>query len=405
MKKFFIVLIISITIFSFSETIKIWFAGTQKELMDLVNDELIPKFEKENSEIKLSVEFIPWGQLSTKLTTSFAGNMGPDIFMHGQAAIAGFAEKDILIPLDKYLKDIEDYKDFGNSIDTGLYNNSHYFIPLFGSGRLLVVREDILNENNIPNINNPLNWNDLKNIAEKVTIKTGKRITRSGLELPVQGIDLQQVWSSFLYQNGGQLFDKNADPVFNDKKGIDALNYYSSLINDVCPEYGVSSIGTIKPIAAEKSVMSFLTLEDLKDIEKYSPDKYDKLKILLPPEKEKKSTFYSFAGFMVVNNKTKIQTKIKVLNFLTSKDNIVSINKVLGTLPPRQSSLLYTEFSNDETIKKYIEGSYFSFGNPNITYWSQARDILIKHLERAIKKVETSEEALNKAYDEIIKLK
>ncbi|HQC41773.1 MAG TPA: extracellular solute-binding protein, partial [Petrotogaceae bacterium] len=100
-----------------ANTVKVWFAGTQKQLMDLVDSKLIPEFEKNNPDIKIKAEFIPWGELSTKLTTSFAGGIGPDIFMHGQAAIAGFADKGIIMPIDSILSKIEDPQDFGATLN------------------------------------------------------------------------------------------------------------------------------------------------------------------------------------------------------------------------------------------------------------------------------------------------
>ncbi len=93
MKKLVLVLsVLSLLVFvGFGKTnITVWFAGTSDQLTIAMDDDLIPAFEKVNPDLKLVVEYIPWGELSTKLTTAFAGGIGPDIFMHGQAAIAGF---------------------------------------------------------------------------------------------------------------------------------------------------------------------------------------------------------------------------------------------------------------------------------------------------------------------------
>ena len=95
MKKWILTLIICLALgfTAIGKTkVTIWFAGTTEALMEAVDDHLVPAFEKANPDIELAVEYIPWGELSTKLTTAFAGGIGPDIFMHGQAAIAGVGE-------------------------------------------------------------------------------------------------------------------------------------------------------------------------------------------------------------------------------------------------------------------------------------------------------------------------
>ena len=225
-----------------ANTVKVWFAGTQKQLMDLVDSKLIPEFEKNNPDIKIKAEFIPWGELSTKLTTSFAGGIGPDIFMHGQAAIAGFADKGIIMPIDSILSKIEDPQDFGATLNAGLFKGKKYYIPVFGSGRLLAYRKDFFVQAGLDPQDAPMTWEQLISYSKKLTSVENNRYKCAGFDLPVSGVDLQQVWSGFLYQNGGDLFDNEMNPVFNSTQGVQALQFYVDLIRKekVAPDYGTS---------------------------------------------------------------------------------------------------------------------------------------------------------------------
>ena len=389
------------------DRVTVWFAGTPKALMDSVENEIVPEFEKANPDIDLVVDFIPWGELSTKLTTSFAGGIGPDIFMHGQAAIAGFVDKDLLMPIDQYLSELEDVSDFGGTIDTGTYRGKSYFVPVFGSGRLLAYRADLFEEAGLDPDEAPNTWEQLKEFAAAATEWQGSRIKIAGLDIPVSGIDLQQVWTGFLVENNGSLFDDDLNPVFNSPAGVEALQFYVNLIRQdkVTSEFGLSPVGNLEPIAAGTAAMTFINVESMAAAKEYAPEVYKDIKLVFPPARYRRAGFYSFAGFMVSNSTKNPSSTIKALSYLTSKDSLVKINMALCSLPPRQSAAEADFIAADPVLKMFVAGSKYAYGNPNVPFWVQARDILTKYLERAVKGVMEPKEALDEAATEISKLK
>ncbi|HNQ99427.1 MAG TPA: extracellular solute-binding protein, partial [Trueperaceae bacterium] len=118
---------------AFAQNLTVWYAGNFQDQMDLVNNELVPAFEAANPGIDLTVEFIPWGDLTAKLNTAFATGTVPDVFMHGQAATAGLVAADRLAPLDDYLAGF-DVADFGPTFEQGSVDGKHYLAPVYGSG-------------------------------------------------------------------------------------------------------------------------------------------------------------------------------------------------------------------------------------------------------------------------------
>jgi multiple sugar transport system substrate-binding protein len=408
-KSDFAVTLIFLFCFSlcFSGTVKIWFAGTTGDLITLVENSMIPEFEKNNPGINVQAEFIPWGDLSTKLTTSFAGNIGPDIFMHGQAAIAGFAVKELILPLDAIIPQLEDASDFGGTFDVGLFKGKKYMVPVYGSGRLLAYRKDFFESAGIDPSEAPVTWEQLRAYAKKLTVTERGAIQRAGVALPVSGIDLQQVWTAFLIQNGGELFDNEFNPRFNGQEGIEALQFYVQMIrNDkVSPDTGVPNVGNVDAIVSGGEAMVYITMENLSDIRKYFPEEYNAITITMPVARVKRATFYSFAGFMVSAKTKNLAETTKVLAYFTSKRATVEINKALGGLPPRQSAADEDFIKNDPVMTVFLQGSKYAFGNPNVPFWVQARDILSKYLERAVKGVLSPKEALDSAAVEISKLK
>ncbi|HNV06163.1 MAG TPA: hypothetical protein PKH64_08595, partial [Petrotogaceae bacterium] len=81
------------------------------------------------------------------------------------------------------------------------------------------------------------------------------------------------------------------------------------------------------------------------------------------------------------------------------------INEVQSTLPPRQSAAESEFVSSNPVLTMFVKGAKYAFGNPNVPFWVQARDILIKYLERAVKGNMDCKSALDQAAQEIMKLK
>lgn len=57
-----------------TKTIKFWAMGAEAEYLT----KLIPEFEKENPDIKIKIQQIPWTAAQEKLVTAFASDNTPD---------------------------------------------------------------------------------------------------------------------------------------------------------------------------------------------------------------------------------------------------------------------------------------------------------------------------------------
>lgn len=387
--------------------VRLWFAGTPQALMDAMYDEMIPAFHAANPDIRLEVEFIPWSDLSTKLATSFAAGVAPDIFMHGQAAIAEFVDSDQLLPLDEFISDWDGKDDFGATLGSGYYKDATYFVPVFGAGRLLIYRADVFLEAGLDPDDPPETWEELLAAAEALTVKQGNRFIRQGIDFPMDGIDAQQVWAGFLWQNGGSFLTEDMSAAaFNSPEGVESLEYLVSLIH----EHGVSDvrvaqpIGNVPPIASDIVGMIYEVPGALAQIQNYSPEIYPEIRVALPTQKVTRDTLYSFSGFMMSRNTTDKQKAWRVMEYFLSSESLEMINQAMATLPPRVS-LANAEFiAEDPNLQVYVEAMQYGRGNPNHANWVQIRDIISRYLERALRGTMTAQDALDEAAAEVNRL-
>lgn len=387
--------------------IRLWFAGTPQALMDAMYDEMVPAFEAANPDIKLEVEFIPWSELSTKLATSFAAGVAPDIFMHGQAAIAEFVESNQLLPLDEFIAIWDGKDDFGATLSSGYYKDATYFIPVFGAGRLLIYRADTFREAGLDPDNPPQTWDELVEAAKALTVKQGNRFIRQGIDFPSDGIDLQQVWAGFLWQAGGDFLSEDmTQAIFNSPEGVASLQFMVDFIH----KHGASDIrtaqpvGNVPPLAADLVGMIFEVPGSLAQIQNYRPEVYPEIRVALPTQQVTRDTLYSFSGFMMSRNTADKEKAWRVMEHFLSAESLEKINKAMATLPPRVS-LADAEFiAQDPNLRTYVEAMQYGRGNPNHPKWVQIRDIISRYLERAMRGVMTPQEALDEAAREVNRL-
>ncbi|WP_246693694.1 extracellular solute-binding protein, partial [Mesorhizobium sp. M2E.F.Ca.ET.166.01.1.1] len=66
-------------------------------------EEVAAAFEKENPDIHINIQVVPWDTLLQRLTTDIAGGQAPDISIIGTRWLVDFASQGIAEPVDSYL--------------------------------------------------------------------------------------------------------------------------------------------------------------------------------------------------------------------------------------------------------------------------------------------------------------
>lgn len=389
--------------------INLWFAGNPKPMMDAVDSKLIPDFEAANPDIDLEVTYVPWGDLSTKLATSFAGGVAPDVFMHGQAATAGFASAEQVEPLDSYIATMSDAADFGVTLDAGVYFGKRYMMPIFGSGWLLMYRADQFKEVGLDPNKPPTTWEELRDAAKKLTIWQGGRLVREGLDLPSTGVNPPQIWACLLWQNGGDFFNEDFTKcTFNSPEGVEALQFIVDLIHkDKTTDTSINmGQGNIPAIATGEVAMLFAVPGDCAAVKTYAPDVYKEVRIAPPLVRKKQVALYAFNGFFMSKSSKHKPEAWRTIQYFSSPKAIEVICGALRSLPPRQSLASMGFIAEDPNLKTFVKGMNSARGNPNIPQWVKIRDVLSRYIEKAMYGAMTPKEALDAAAkegDEILK--
>jgi multiple sugar transport system substrate-binding protein len=189
----------------------------------------IPEFEAATG-IKVNVEALQEGQLTTKLTTEFATKSSSvDVFMTRPLQEGKmFYKNGWYEPLAGY--DFSDYPK--NVMSVATFGQKSYIVPLVTEWQVLYYRKDVLRDAGVAV---PTNFTELESAAKKINSDNIAGFASRG-----KGAAAVTQLSSYIYNYGG-LFLDNGVAVFNSKPAVDAIRFYGKMLGSYGPK-GVTSM-------------------------------------------------------------------------------------------------------------------------------------------------------------------
>ncbi len=180
--------------------------------------------------IEVEYQFIPFGSLQEKITAEgVAGSSAIDVFNYLDTW--GPAYKHFLKPLNDLLAEagIDMATIYPPAFIAGAtYDGVTYGLPMRGHPQLLFYRKDIFDE---LGLEPPTTWAELEEVSKTIVDKTDLY----GMSVAYgKGTSLQNlfVWLDYLWSNGGDLFDADWRPVFNNEAGVKATERYINLLRE-----------------------------------------------------------------------------------------------------------------------------------------------------------------------------
>ena len=327
-----------------STNLTVWFPGNLASEIEWVNDTVVPEFEESHDGVTVEVEFVDWGDLSTRLSTAFAGGTAPDVFGHGNAAAAGFADAGRVLNLDEYIASLDDAeREDMVLLDHGKVDGSQYIVPLRGFGQLLAYRTDLLDEAGIDEA--PANWADLREAAEQLTVRDGDQITRSGVIITADNpTSMSQAFGSALFQNDGDFLSEDGTEVtWDSTEAVEALEFLVGLYNgDKAVATGLneptSGSGAQHPLVTGRAAMAFIDDATLKTIYEQAPDVAENIAVAPPLEEQVQASFGGAGnGLFISADSAAPDEAWEFIEFLTSKEKAKEYVQVVGGIPARAS--------------------------------------------------------------------
>ena len=139
---------------------------------------MLEKFQEENPDIEVVMDYSDWDGYWTKLPAQVAGGQTPDVFQMDYAKLAQYVENGVMAPLDDYVADGSlDLSNVAQSvIDSGSIDGKLYAVSTGTNAPCMGYRKDILDDLGIEMPMNPT-MSEYTDISKKVYEATGLRDT------------------------------------------------------------------------------------------------------------------------------------------------------------------------------------------------------------------------------------
>ncbi|HEU5300305.1 MAG TPA: sugar ABC transporter substrate-binding protein [bacterium] len=182
--------------------------------IDTINDN-IKKFQQRHPNVNVRLVDYNWGQYPDTIIANFvSGSNAPDVLYSSDHWLQQWAAAGWIVPLDDYFPQITQMaKTFSKYAVEGMsYNGKIYGLPYYADPMAFFYNDAILKKAGITKP--PATWEEL--------LQQARTIKQKGLvQYPIGfGFSQQEPFSievfiSMVYSRGGNLFDKDQNPVFN----------------------------------------------------------------------------------------------------------------------------------------------------------------------------------------------
>lgn len=190
----------------------------------------IADFQAENPGVTVKVEVFPWHQLSAQLIQAAAAGRTPDVIRVLGWNVPDHVAAKSIASMNEFTEKLPaPYRaDFVSAWDTSVYNSDKVAIPLELRSAVLYYRKDLLDKVGKP-------------IPQSVDemIETGKELSKlpntqglvMGLSRAGDAVAFIEPFMSYLWDAGGDLIDKDGNPVFNSEAGVKVVKKIKQMVD------------------------------------------------------------------------------------------------------------------------------------------------------------------------------
>jgi multiple sugar transport system substrate-binding protein len=385
----------------------VWFPGTNQTEIDLVTKTIVPAFEEQHG-VTVEVTYLDYSDLSTKLNAAFAAGTAPDVFGHGPAAVADFVVNDRLEDLGPYLAALsdEDREDMSAALPGGQVDGTQYLVPLSIQGSLITYRAGDFTAVGLDPDAPPTTWEELRAAAEKLTVRDGNAITRSGLLLQSDPIGRQQAFATLLASAGGEQLDDGspAKAAFDSAEGSTALGYLVGLFQgdaavaaDLGQNYSDQPVEQ-QPLVTGRASMTMSTAVRAQTMAAAHPEL--DLRVMQPLSLDGGTPGVlggAGPGLMINKDSAAKDLGWQFITYLIDPETSTQYTQGIGAIPLRKSAATSDYVTSSPVMTAFVEAADAWVPNPNVPGWVQVRDTLTKFLEQAMNGQTSPQDALAQA--------
>ena len=358
-------------------------------------EKIAAAFEKENPDIDINIEVVPWDTLLQRLTTDIAGGVAPDISIIGTRWLLDFAEQGIAEPVDAYLT--PEFKD--TFIDTfmapSVIDGQIMGLPVAASARAMMVNLDLFEKAGVAP---PETWEDFYTAAQKISEIPGA----FGFGLQGKEIETDAYFYYSLWTHGGNILNADGSSGLNSPEAIEAATLYKKMLDEGLTQpsptnYSREDVFNLFKQGNLGVIFTFPML--IPQIKAEAPDL--DYKILPFPEKRAKATYGVTDTLMMFADSDVKEAAWQFIEFAYKDEWRSEFDRGEGFLPVTKNVAAEEYYTMDQDVAGFAAGLPYAKFAPTIANWEEIADVTVRAMQRIYLGDATPEEALGAAAAEI----
>jgi multiple sugar transport system substrate-binding protein len=351
----------------------VWGGAAQTGLYEEARDTFQEQYPQISIEIVSAASFIDFIQ---KIQTLAAGGQAPDVIMMGGEWFPVYADQEVFQPLDPFIADTPDFQEedyLAAALDGLRYEGQLWGLPKDVNVNVLFYNKDAFDEAGLDYPSAEWTWDDLLEAAQKLTKRSGGRTERYGFVAPAP--------FTFIWQNGGEVFDRNIDPtsvLIDEPAAVEALKFYFELssVHHVSPTPAeLQQTPQIELFAAGRLAIlqdlrgATVALQEIRDFEWGIAE--------LPHQKEQ-ATILNWAGWALSAQSDEPEAAWTFLRWLASPEGVRVFVRGGNSLPGLVALADDPDLEIEEPFQKSLEYARPSFASPK---WGEMYPVLESQLQ------------------------
>jgi ABC-type glycerol-3-phosphate transport system substrate-binding protein len=363
-------------------TLRFWALGREGEVVK----DLLPEFERENPDVRVVLQQIPWSAAHEKLLTAYMGKSTPDISQLGNTWVPEFNALRALEPLDAWVSaspSLAESSFFPGIWDTNVLDGTCYGIPWYVDTRVLFYRKDILAQAGYASM--PATWSEWRASLETIQRRVGPG--HYAIFLPVNE------WTQpiiFGLQNGSMLLAENdTRGCFSEPPFRNAFDFYLGLFRSgLAPAMGNNEIANVYQEFARGTFAMWITGPwNLGEFRQRLPaELQDSWGTAALPGPTGPGVSVAGGSSLVLMNASKHKREAwRLLEFLSRPQTQVRFYTLTGDLPARREAWQDTALSLDPKLRAFAEQLGRTVPTPKVPEWEQIATRVLEQADFAVR--------------------
>jgi multiple sugar transport system substrate-binding protein len=329
-----------------------WWGGTDRARR---TQEALTAYQRANPNIEVATESVGWGDYWTRLATQVAGGNAPDLIQMDYRYIFEYARRRALKPLDEFMPDPLNIRDFGQAnIDTGKVDNQVFGVSMGVNSTAIFYDKTTLERLQIQPPSHTTTWEQFAALTTEITRKAARRGYFGTQDCGFAEQTLE-VW---VRQRGKLLYNAEGKLGFERDDLAEYFDYWDRL-----RRAGGAVAGDIQALDRRSTETDMLvmgraaiTFQNSNQLVAWQAVVQNRLGMTMMPQGQRPGQYYKPSMLMSMSASTQQAREVaKVINFLSTSPEAAATLGVERGVPPSAAMRAALLPNADELAKAQID--------------------------------------------------